>query len=337
MHATRTGREPSIQMQRFLSQYAVANTCHFDEMRSALVDVYDVRSFVARSDHARFFAKASYYHLGASSLSYCAYGSPVRLEFRDDNYFRLQFGIAGAGQAASGKESAHVGPDTIVGTPAAAVLDFGHDFEQLALRIDRAVLERDLATLLGVYAADAITFALSVSSATGQARRLRENVFHAVASIDSSCEPIPAPLLKELDQTIRLSVLFGLPNNYSSRLYAPAKESAPWQVKRIEDWIDAHWQDGITLEKLVEVSGVSARSIFATFKSARGYGPMAYLKQVRLNGARDMLLCGDPRLSVTGVGLACNFQNLGQFARDYYLKFGERPSETLRHAKLLMQ
>lgn len=337
MDATGTGRGPYIQMPHLLSQYAVANTCHFDEMRSALVDVYDARSFVSRSDHARFFAKASYYHLGASSLSYCAYGSPVRLEFRDDSYIRLQFGIAGAGQAASGNEAAHVGPDTIVGTPAAAVLDFGHGFEQLALRIDRAVLERDLTTLLGAHAADPIAFTLSASSETGQAKRLRENTFHGVASIDSSHEPLPAPLLKELDQTIRLSVLFGLPNNYSSRLYAPAKESAPWQVKRIEDWIDAHWQEGITLEKLVEVSGVSARSIFATFKNARGYGPMAYLKQVRLKGARAMLLCGDPCLSVTGVGLACNFQNLGQFARDYYLKFGERPSDTLRHAKRLMQ
>lgn len=322
-------------MSHHLSQHAVANTRHFDEMRSALVDVYDARSFVARSDHAQFFAKASYFHLGGSSLSYCAYGSPVRLEFRDDDYIRLQFGMAGRGQAASGRDAAEVGHDTIVGTPAAAILDFGNSFEQLALRLDRTALERDLTTLLGARAAEAITFARSVSSETGQAKRLRENVLHSVASIDSTTEALPAPLVKEMDQTIRLSVLFGMPNNYSSRLYAPAKDSAPWQVKRIEEWIDAHWRDCITIETLVEISGVSARSIFATFRKARGYGPMSYLKRARLNAARDMLLLADAATSVTGVGFACNFSNLGQFAKDYHLKFGELPSETLRRARLI--
>jgi transcriptional regulator GlxA family with amidase domain len=33
---------------------------------------------------------------------------------------------------------------------------------------------------------------------------------------------------------------------------------------------------------------------------------------------------------VTGVAFACGFQNLGHFARDYRLRFGELPSETLK-------
>ena len=75
------------------------------------------------------------------------------------------------------------------------------------------------------------------------------------------------------------------------------------------------------------------RSIFAAFKKTRGYTPMAYLRKVRLNAARELLLSAAPGVSVTGVSLACNFKNTGNFARDYQLQFGEFPSETLRRGK----
>ena len=37
--------------------------------------------------------------------------------------------------------------------------------------------------------------------------------------------------------------------------------------------------------------------------------------------------------TVTAVGLACGFINLGHFARYYQAEFGELPSETLARAK----
>ena len=312
----------------------VADTSQFDEVRNVLVDVYDARSFVAVEDHNRFFTKAGYFQFGSSNLSYCAYGSPVRVEFRDDDFFRFQFVISGIGQTAVDQRAAESSPDVIVSARANATFDFGHRFEQLALRIDRTALERDAATLLGSRPTDTLSFDLSVDSRTGQAKRLRESVLYSASSVDSTPESIPAPLLKEMDQTLRLAVLYGIPNSYSSRLSIALKDSAPWQVKRIEEWIDAHWQESITIEKIVEISGVSARSIFATFRNARGYGPMAYVKKVRLNAARDMLLRAAPGVSVTGVGFGCNFSNLGQFARDYQLQFGELPSETLRRGRI---
>jgi transcriptional regulator GlxA family with amidase domain len=77
------------------------------------------------------------------------------------------------------------------------------------------------------------------------------------------------------------------------------------------------------------VTGASARTIFKTFRQSRGYSPMAFLKQVRLDHARRMLLKSDSKTSVTAVALACGFHNLGHFARDYRARFGELPSETL--------
>ena len=60
---------------------------------------------------------------------------------------------------------------------------------------------------------------------------------------------------------------------------------------------------------------------------------MAFVKQVRLRHAQDMLLNPDANTSVTGVAFACGFQNLGHFARDYRQTFGELPSATLGRSK----
>jgi len=57
---------------------------------------------------------------------------------------------------------------------------------------------------------------------------------------------------------------------------------------------------------------------------------MAFVKEMRLRRAREMLVRTDLSPSVTETALACGFTNLGHFARDYFKRFGERPSETLR-------
>ncbi|MFT4159157.1 helix-turn-helix transcriptional regulator, partial [Shinella sp.] len=88
----------------------------------------------------------------------------------------------------------------------------------------------------------------------------------------------------------------------------------------------------ITIESLIEVSGVSARTLFRSFKRIRGYPPMFFVKKIRLERARALLGDRNAVTSVTGVALKCGFANLGQFARDYRETFGELPSETLKRS-----
>ncbi|MEQ8165776.1 MAG: helix-turn-helix domain-containing protein, partial [Alphaproteobacteria bacterium] len=79
------------------------------------------------------------------------------------------------------------------------------------------------------------------------------------------------------------------------------------------------------------VSGVSARSLFAGFRAYRGQGPMAFLKQVRLERARAELAAADPgRARVIDIALKWHFSHMGRFAADYGRRFGEAPSVTLR-------
>ena len=106
-----------------------------------------------------------------------------------------------------------------------------------------------------------------------------------------------------------------------------------WQVRRAEEYIETHWNQPITIASLARATAASARSIFYHFKNSRGQSPMSFLKQVRLEHAREMLKKSGINRSVTEIAIECGFGNLGHFAGDYFKRFGEHPSDTLKRSK----
>lgn len=320
-------------MTRHLQSHTVVETKEADEMRHMLVDVYDARAFNLLGTSADFTARAGYFDFGSANLSYCSYGAPVHLTFRDDPYARLQFCLAGTGRTKVMNRELDVDAQRVVCSPAEAKFSLGGHFEQFVLRIKREMLDNDVVSLLGVRPKQRISFKDSQSYDSPHTRRLRDLVISTANNIDLSTEPIPAPLLREIERTIRLAVLYGVGSNVSDLLQHDAKPVAPWQVRRVEEWIEDNWKEEVSVEGLAAITGAGARSIFLTFKRARGYTPMAYLKRVRLNAARDMLLNPAAETSVTSVSFACNFMNSSHFAREYSRQFGELPSATLQRGK----
>ena len=144
---------------------------------------------------------------------------------------------------------------------------------------------------------------------------------------------MPAPALAELEQALLVAFLFTNENNFSRILEQNSLTIAPWQVRQAEEYIEANWQTGLTIESIAEAIGASARSIFSSFSQARGYSPMAFLKATRLHHAREKLQSAAAGITVTGIALECGFQNMGHFAISYRKQFGETPSETLKRTK----
>ncbi len=129
------------------------------------------------------------------------------------------------------------------------------------------------------------------------------------------------------------SFLLTNPNNYSGLLHGEPLAAAPWQVRLAEQFIETNWDQPITIEALTAATNVSARSLFSSFKAARGYSPMDFVKRVRLGRAWRKLSKPDAETSVSAVAYECGFGNPGHFAVDYRRQFGERPSETLRRGR----
>ena len=112
----------------------------------------------------------------------------------------------------------------------------------------------------------------------------------------------------------------------------PARVSAR-RVEYLEDWIDAHLNDVITLGRLCEVARIGERSLQFAFQSRRGMSPMRFVCERRLAEAQRRLLEGQSGEDVTSIATGLGFIHLGRFASAYRAAFGESPSQTLMRGR----
>jgi AraC-like DNA-binding protein len=108
----------------------------------------------------------------------------------------------------------------------------------------------------------------------------------------------------------------------------------PYYMIRVEHAVAADARRDWTIAELAEISGVSARSLFASFKQFRGTSPVRYVKTQKLERIRlELLACGagrDERRTVTSIAYDWGFYHMGDFSAAYRKRFGELPSETMR-------
>ncbi|TKC88681.1 helix-turn-helix domain-containing protein [Trinickia terrae] len=102
-------------------------------------------------------------------------------------------------------------------------------------------------------------------------------------------------------------------------------------VDRAMAFIHAHAADPITIGALCKEISVSRRTLQYCFEDVLGVAPLAYLKAVRLNGARRALKSRQaPSLGVGDIAAQWGFWHPSHFREDYRRMFGELPSVTLR-------
>ena len=105
-------------------------------------------------------------------------------------------------------------------------------------------------------------------------------------------------------------------------------------VKKAEQYVIAHLDESIRMDRLCREVGASARALEYAFHDVYGMGAMRYLRLVRLNEVRKALLesGGSNPTTVTAAAMDWGFWHLGEFAAAYRQLFGEAPSATLRTA-----
>jgi transcriptional regulator GlxA family with amidase domain len=140
-------------------------------------------------------------------------------------------------------------------------------------------------------------------------------------------------LLKSYDHML-LTALLSLPHNQREKINEDHRyQVAPGLVRRSEEYMRAHLKEAISIIDLLRICGCSRSVLFAAFRNARGYTPMEFLTEQRLQSAREKLLTSHLEASVSSIALDCGFINLGRFSQVYRKRFGERPSDTLRKGR----
>jgi AraC-like DNA-binding protein len=108
----------------------------------------------------------------------------------------------------------------------------------------------------------------------------------------------------------------------------------PTSLARALGWLRAHLNDPVDLETLAAVADVRPRTLEVHFRQFLGTTPLGWVRRARLARARQDLIEAGSQITVMQAALDNGFTQLGRFAAEYRRTFGERPSETLRQARL---
>ena len=137
-----------------------------------------------------------------------------------------------------------------------------------------------------------------------------------------------------LDDTLyRTFAMMLLPELFLSDNSKSNKNVDQRNIEMVCSYIQANLDKPLALSELEHISGLSARSLQYGFQRRFGGTPTQWIREQRLTLAHNRLKLANPGDKVTTIALSCGFTHMGVFGRDYYVRFGERPSETLACAQ----
>lgn len=309
----------------------------------ASTDVDDARATVARvyCDHqltpcergGKVDAWQNAVKLKSITLSAMSYGAPVRVEpGKLERFYLLMLPYAGKAQIeAGGREvAAHEGMGTILSPTDPVTMHWSGDCAKLMVRIERDAMERQLSTMLGRPLRQPLNFRVAIPrQAPGGdwwqfVQLLARQVAHPAQAREHSTT------LNLLATALITGLLEGQAHNYSESLASRACRIAPRHVRMVENYIEEHAAQAISIEDLVRISGVSGRALYDGFRRFRETSPMAHLRKVRLRRVREELLEAPEKATVSDIATRWGFFEFGRFAGQYRDMFGETPSQTLR-------
>lgn len=280
-------------------------------------------------------AEASRCELSDIALTYGRHGTGITIDVPYNNTHSLVFAYAGSAEARTGRLRSDIaGHRAFVASATRPVtLKYAPDFEQLILNVSQRSVTTNLEALIGAPLSQPIIFKPTSNLRRTSARRLWEQLMSLVERLGRHDGGHHQQITAELEQAIILSFLTANESNYTPLLMSEAAAAGRRPVHKVADYLEAYWDQPLTVEMLARVSGVSVRTLFHSFRGQFGYSPMEFVRRIRLERARQMLAGADPALSVTSVALSCGFGNLGHFAGYYKKAFGEAPSATLSRAR----
>lgn len=134
--------------------------------------------------------------------------------------------------------------------------------------------------------------------------------------------------LKELEDNLMAS--FILHQNTDNKPSPPVVCDSNIHLHRAEEYICENLNKPITRDKLADISGRSIRTLSRAFEKKYGVGPMAFVKQRRLDATYlELLSAKSATTTVTEVAMNYGFEHVGKFAIEFRKAFGESPSTSL--------
>lgn len=301
-----------------------------EQMEAGLRAAFDVGHMSFAHSETPFVGVSNRVDLGEVGLGYCRYDTPAKIEFLGLDGFIQIICLSGSATITASGIAITIDQDTscIIPPNVKFVADYGDNYSHIFLRLDRGVLVRKADAILPVEQGDDIAWPMFEAVAAARFWRLKsialtlaqqfsEDISEKNVAIARLAQALAATFVQDNLRRVPTAAPDGAGAGGSARAFP------------LEDYIEANWDQPLSIEDMAAASGISVRSVFNRIKARHGLSPMAYLRDVRLRQAHRLLLEGNQDTSVIDVAMRCGFASFGHFARRYRERFGELPSTTL--------
>jgi AraC-like DNA-binding protein len=318
-----------------LHRFPLVDTRDPNLFRDTVVSVFGARGFDFAAPPENFHAARCHLQLNSLDLIFGSCSAAYQLQFPECDRVKQHFVLQHSGRTRFGGKEFELSAKESAVIPAGTTMthEYQAGFEQYIFRVEASALQAKLGAIVGMPVARVIEFVTPTRFITPSFQRLQRMLGFMVTELDHPDGQVSPVALAEFEQLLIVSFLNANRHNFSDLMDREQPRPAPWQVRLVEEYIEAHWNQPISIEMLAAAAGASMRSVFKAFRDARDCSPMMFVKSVRLGHARRLLQKADHTTSVVSVAFACGFLNPGHFARDYRLAFGELPSATLAAAR----
>jgi len=269
-----------------------------------------------------------------TSINFLHYGAEVAIDPGEmRSLYMVEVPLAGAARVRLRGREVTSGLDrALVLSPSIPFVSvWSAECAQIMVKFNRAALERYLVELIDRPLTVPLEFDPEWNFASGPGRGFRRLVNHIMSEIEADDEfASNRALISEVERSLMAYLVHCQPSTYSDALRAVATPAAPRHIMKAIEFMRTQHDRAISIQDLAKEASVSARALHEGFKRFRSTTPMAMLKSIRLNEARQALLAADPSDRVETIAKRCGFTHLGRFSRLYFARYGELPSQTLR-------
>jgi AraC-like DNA-binding protein len=202
----------------------------------------------------------------------------------------------------------------------------------LMWKVSRSALERQARALTGRDIKGVVDFDPLARLQTGKGASLFRTLRFVASELQDDTSAAKTSFIEETMEQMLIRVLLDAQASELSEALEckGSTRIAPRCVMRVERYIAEHLGEDISVEAMVQASGVSGRTMFSAFKRFRGHSPMTYLRNLRMQQVRRELLAAEPSVRVTDVLVRHGITQFGRFAVAYKRFYGESPSQTVK-------
>jgi AraC family transcriptional regulator len=148
--------------------------------------------------------------------------------------------------------------------------------------------------------------------------------FWRLLNADGSLDPVYA-------ETLSLAMAHYLARRFGTIApgdVAPPAKLAPWQVRRVTEFVEAAVGADVRIADLAALVGVSVGHFHRAFRATTGRTPLAYVNEARVRRALSIMAVEN--ISVTALALRVGFLSPSHFTRIFRRVTGQCPSDVRR-------